>query len=465
MKSRDNRKLLIPEEASIAGDQMKDYASDRACAVIGRPRSSMPITGSAVCIEIANRYFLATAAHVIEPFAQKDLLLLPRGELNHLGTPFSRRSHPRKDHYRYDVAWLEIEPSEWLRSGLKALTIEQTACGIRYSKSNPILFIQGFPSREMITTPSGIFEPLSLCLASTSTNPGPEACGTAVEYPPQDPDDTGLELVHPGGFSGGGMWTWNLLSVWPHINVRAEKLVGLIAEYDPTAKQLVSIGLEHWFELVAQDNPELRNHIQSSLTRRELRISPNFSSEKLYNPTLEDLIDVFEDRVRNWLLEPAKVLAPHPFGQVASLNLLLTYFEGVWSYIHGRDGSKDNSEIYFTDCFVEVFKSCGRSPDFLRRVGEIVFEDGRDGFMRDTFFRERIYFGKMLGGCLDAEVPLKRGLPDETGDINKITIDVEEFLAYIEGHFGRLILALRDPLQEDLRSRFHQTCKEKWRLS
>jgi hypothetical protein len=38
-------------------------------------------------------------------------------------------------------------------------------------------------------------------------------------------------------------------------------------------------------------------------------ISPNFPDEKLYNPSLEDLIDVFEDRVRWWLLEPAQALA------------------------------------------------------------------------------------------------------------------------------------------------------------
>ena len=360
MKCRDRRKLQIPEEADIAGDQMKHFTSDRACALIGRSRSASPITGSAICIEIAGRYFLATAAHVIEHFANEDLLILPRGELNHPGVPFIRRSHPRNERYRYDVAWLEIEPSEWSKSGLQALTLEQTACNRRYHRHEPFLFIQGFPSHEMVISSSGTLDPLSLCLVSTSVNRGPEASGVAVEYPPQDPADVGLELVHPGGFSGGGIWTYNPISVWPHINVGAEKLIGIIAEYDPSAKHLVSVGLEHWFELVAQDNPELRDQIRSILERREVKISPNFSSEKLHNPTLEDLIDVFEDRMRFWLLEPAKVLAPHPHGQVASLNLLLTYFEGVWSYIQGRD-SRGNYEIFFTDCFVEVLKPCGQT--------------------------------------------------------------------------------------------------------
>lgn len=315
MKSRDRRKLRTPEEARTAGDQMKHFTSDRACALIGCPRSSAPITGSAVCIEIAGRYFLATAAHVIQPFADEDILVLPRGELNHPGLPFARRSHSRGENYEYDVAWLEIEPSEWAKSGLRALGMEQVACNQRYHRRNPFLFVQGFPSREMGITPSRTLEPLSLCLVSTSVDPGPSANGTAVEYPPQDPADVGLELIHPGGFSGGGVWTWNPISVWPHINVGAEKMIGIIAEYDPSARRLLSIGLEYWFALVARDNPELHNHIQGVLARRQVNISPNFSSEKLQNPTIEDLIDVFEDRMRFWLLEPAKVLAPNPHGK------------------------------------------------------------------------------------------------------------------------------------------------------
>lgn len=142
---------------------------------------------------------------------------------------------------------------------------------------------------------------------------------------------------------------------------------------------------------------------------------------------------------------------------------MLTYFEGVWSYIQGQD-SRGNSEIFFTDCFVEVLKSCGHSPDFLRRVGEVLFEDGRYGFLHDTFFRNRIFFGRVQGGCLEAVIPLRRGFPDETGAIRSVTLDVEA-LDYVEGHFKRFILALRDKSQTDLRSKFQRMCKEKWDYS
>lgn len=58
----------------------------------------------------------------------------------------------------------------------------------------------------------------------------------------------------------------------------------------------------------------------------DTRISPNYPATKLDNPTHEDLVDVLEDRVRFWLFEPAKALAPHPIGQVAGFNLLMGYF-------------------------------------------------------------------------------------------------------------------------------------------
>jgi hypothetical protein len=53
------------------------------------------------------------------------------------------------------------------------------------------------------------------------------------------------------------------------------------------------------------------------------RISPHFSDEKYKTGSLEDLIDVFEDRVRFWLLTPAKGLLDVQFGNVAALSLLL----------------------------------------------------------------------------------------------------------------------------------------------
>jgi hypothetical protein len=84
------------------------------------------------------------------------------------------------------------------------------------------------------------------------------------------------------------------------------------------------------------------------------RISPNFSDEKLRTGSLDDLIDVFEDRLRNWLLAPAKALLDVPFGELAALSLLLGYFEPCAIYRKGEN-SRGQSKAFFRAGFVEVF--------------------------------------------------------------------------------------------------------------
>ena len=59
----------------------------------------------------------------------------------------------------------------------------------------------------------------------------------------------------------------------------------------------------------------------------DVKISPNFDETKLDSGSIEDLIDVFEDRVRYWLLEPTKSLLKTQHGDIAALCLILTYFE------------------------------------------------------------------------------------------------------------------------------------------
>src|SRR5436305_3083361 len=117
-------------------------------------------------------------------------------------------------------------------------------------------------------------------------------------------------------------------------------------------------------------------------------ISPHYLQNKLKDPAIEDLIDVLEDRVKFWLLEPAKLLSYHAFGQVAGLALLLSYFEGIWIYVQGRD-SRDRSRAFFKDAFIDVFRSGGLTPELLGRVAEVLYEDARCGFFHDGMFRHR----------------------------------------------------------------------------
>jgi len=197
-------------------------------------------------------------------------------------------------------------------------------------------------------------------------------------------------------------------------------------------------------------------------TKMETFISPNFTQEKLDKPTIDDLVDVLKDRVLNWLFEPAKKLIIEKDGCFGALCLLLTYFEGIWTYITSID-SKGKSKQYFNDAFLDVFSSSGHSPDLLKRVAKILYEDGRCGFFHDGMLRNRIFLTKL--NQIDMLITLPRkpdGKVDVDGQIKSILIDPKYFMAAIERHFIDYLLCLRNPQDTVKRENFLKIAKEKW---
>ena len=194
----------------------------------------------------------------------------------------------------------------------------------------------------------------------------------------------------------------------------------------------------------------------------ETFISPSYPPEKLDNPTFDDLVDVFKDRVLNWLFEPAKKLIIEKGGCFGALCLLLTYFEGIWAYITGID-SKGKSKKYFNDAFVDVFSSSDYSADLLKRVSEIMYKDARCGFFHDGMLRNRIFLSEL--NQIDMIITLPRkpdGNVDLDGQIKSILIDPKYFMAAIERHFIDYLLCLRNPKEKVKRENFLKIAKEKW---
>ncbi len=192
-------------------------------------------------------------------------------------------------------------------------------------------------------------------------------------------------------------------------------------------------------------------------------ISPNYTQEKLDNPTMDDLIDVLKDRVLNWLFEPARKLLSEKDGYFGVLGLMLTYFEGIWSYVTGVD-SKGSSKNYFKDAFMDVFSPSGHDPLLLDRIAEIMYEDGRCGFFHDGMLRSRIFVTKLKQIDMLITLPRKPdGKVDVNGRIESILIDPEYFMAAIERHFIDYLLCLRNPQQSVKRDNFLRIAKEKWK--
>jgi len=185
------------------------------------------------------------------------------------------------------------------------------------------------------------------------------------------------------------------------------------------------------------------------------KISPNYDEAKLNYQSIDDLIDVFEDRVRYWLLEPAKNLLKTQHGYVAALCLVLTYFEGITIYSKGKD-SKNNSPAFFREGFLEVMRGSGFDDDLLGQVADVIYTDARCGFFHDGCFRSKIFVSPDANSALF--------ITKVHGSISSIIINPNRVISATETHFENYLKLLRKTSKSDIRSNFLLACKNKWAL-
>jgi hypothetical protein len=170
-------------------------------------------------------------------------------------------------------------------------------------------------------------------------------------------------------------------------------------------------------------------------------ISPSFTHEKLESPTYQDLVDVFEDRVRNWFLSPASKLLEMRNCDIAAVALLTNYFESIEIYISGHD-SKKRSTKFFARGFGRVFSV--QYPRFSEKIAASMYDQARCGFAHDGVFRNRVFFSNARPDPILITWPKKNGVFDESGEIESIIINPARFYESIQLHFDRYIKKLRE---------------------
>jgi hypothetical protein len=192
-------------------------------------------------------------------------------------------------------------------------------------------------------------------------------------------------------------------------------------------------------------------------------ISPTFTHEKLESPSYDDLVDVFEDRMRNWFFFPASKLLEIPNCEIAAVALLLNYFEGIEVYLTGKD-SKRNSAKFFENCFRKVFDIRAPDPHISKRISSAIYSQARCGFAHDGMFRNRIFFSHERPEPILVTWPKKDGALDKSGDVESVVINPIQFFESIVTHFDRYIRKLRDGTDEQAMRAFEIAVRDKWRL-
>lgn len=191
----------------------------------------------------------------------------------------------------------------------------------------------------------------------------------------------------------------------------------------------------------------------------DFHISPTYKSEKFDAPTIDDLIDVYEDRILGWVLKPAKEIAAKEDGGPAALCLLLTYFEGAWSY-KVCESSTGRSREFFVKGFVDVFSSPHNNAGVLTQLGEILYRDARCGFFHEGLFRDRIYIASM-NTDIAITLPRVNGAIDVGGKIQSAVIDVSRCATGVEKHFTKTIGHLRESANATAREAFRKFFKDR----
>jgi hypothetical protein len=191
-------------------------------------------------------------------------------------------------------------------------------------------------------------------------------------------------------------------------------------------------------------------------------ISPNFGHEKLESPTYEDLVDVFEDRIRHWFLKPAERLLETPDCQIAAVALLIAYFEGIAIYLSGED-SKNRSFEFFANGFSKVFSIDHEDKNSSEIIGRAIYDQARCGFAHDGMFRNRVFFSDVPSRPLLVSFRKKNGILD-LSQFESIVINPFRFLESILVHFEGYVKSLREGSDPTLKLAFQNAVKLKWAL-
>src|SRR6266567_2450846 len=90
-----------------------------------------------------------------------------------------------------------------------------------------------------------------------------------------------------------------------------------------------------------------------------IAISPHYTPKKLQTGSINDKIDVFEDQITGWLIQPAKKMLGEQHAGYAILTLCLSYFEPIGQFL---DGGRGKSGQQFTRGLEHVFSGQKLTP-------------------------------------------------------------------------------------------------------
>lgn len=188
-------------------------------------------------------------------------------------------------------------------------------------------------------------------------------------------------------------------------------------------------------------------------------ISPNFGSEKLDAPSYTDLVDIFEDSWRGFVFHPAVKLFSLPYGDVAAMTLVSSYFEALWIYRTGTDSDGRSKEF-----FVKGFQNCFKSAnDGIEIAAAAIYRHIRCGLAHTGMLSRKVNFSREGASAFYLTYPKnKDGSLNMKGELASIVVNPVQMCEAAQKHFETYVAALRKREDDELCKNFESAVQRLW---
>lgn len=193
----------------------------------------------------------------------------------------------------------------------------------------------------------------------------------------------------------------------------------------------------------------------------EAQLSPSYTHEKLEQPNLTDLVDVFEDVWRNYIFSPAKMLLKVPNGEIAAMTDLCSYFEAIQSYLTGEDSDRKSKE-FFVKGFCQVFRS---ESEGIEKAAAAIYKHFRCGLAHNGMLSHKV--GYSTSGAKAFFLTYRK---NQDGSLNfnagvaSIAINPLRIYQGVEKHFDEYVRKLRAADDKALLDTFQKSAERLWAL-
>lgn len=257
-----------------AHDLMTNYIRSRSVAV-SQVTPTQPYIGSAVCIEIDTRLFIATAAHNFQDIPNGGTVNLfsnsTNSPLHVVGYNHGGYGAPNT----LDLAWLEIDPISATENRLESVPME--VIEPYHIQKSPTAFyhVSGFPAQlahpRTFNNHTDMVVPLLIYSTVSGKRDDSNVDNLSLDYGESGITANGIvtDMFHPRGISGAGIWYVPFIDPSQIWSPTKYLLVAIATQHFHLSGEIrghiAGLRMHHWLKFLLADHPELSEHIEPLL--------------------------------------------------------------------------------------------------------------------------------------------------------------------------------------------------------